>query len=235
MRVIEAHRVNLRSLSPRPELGEGPAPRSLGSITPREDFVAAFSRIVGGVFIIGGREPGSNYHTGEIWMISEEPAPTLVEVPGYELRYVQAATVGSDDRMLWILDHGYNANWEYVARLVRINLISLEHEVVFEGARNGYSDKQWLTVDHDGKVLLTASIGWADWHATVRFEADPYVMGTAVPAAMHTGQGALLAPPIVDANGYLYTTTDAQGLVVPVQVPELPPPSPNGINLEFIL
>jgi len=114
---------------------------------------------------------------------------------------VMAATVGTSDHMLWILDEGYDPVAGWVARLVRISLWTFEHEVVWEGPRTGYNDTHWLTVDHDGQVLLTSSSQWLTSHITVRFEADPYVLGTAVPTAIYYGNGPLLTAPLVDADG----------------------------------
>jgi hypothetical protein len=64
-----------------------------------------------------------------------------------------------------------------------------------------------------------------DWHdgshETIRFEADPYVMGTAHPTAVHRGDYSLVVPPIVDDSGFLFVTKDSQGQVMLKRVKSL--------------
>jgi len=74
-------------------------------IPPRRDFVPVLSRILGTLFIVGGHaENGAN--TGEIWMVTNNASPVLLDVPGYAPRRVMAATLGLRDHMLWVLDEG---------------------------------------------------------------------------------------------------------------------------------
>jgi hypothetical protein len=207
--------------------------RATGTVA-LDDYEAVFSRVLGAVFIVGGREQGSNNRTGEIWMIKEGSTPTLLNVPGYLPRLVRAATVDLADQMLWILDRGNDPAWpgiNSVSKLVRINLRTLEHEVIWVGPSNWYFDNYWLTVDRDGQVLLTSSsLSW-DLYATMRIEADPYVLGTEVPTAEQYGYGRLVTAPMVDAEGYLFVAVDGQNGFQTLRVEELAPPSPNGISI----
>jgi len=213
----------------------GPTAQAI-CIPPRRDFVPVLSRVFGALFLVGGQtESGAN--TGEIWMVAGEGNPELLDVSGYEPRRVLAATVGVWDRMLWILDEGdepSTPNAGSTARLVRINLHSMEHGVVWEGMRQGNFDKHWLSVDDDGRVLLTSS-SQSSGHVTVKFESLPYVFHSVVPMAMHHGDGYLVIPPVSDDNGYYFAPLDAEGRFHPVSVPELGEDHPNGINLESYL
>ena len=80
-------------------------------------------------------------------------------------------------------------------------------------------------------MLFVASSTVWDMHATVRIEANPYSMTSAVPTALQYGVGTLMNAPLVDADGYSYLVVDDQGEIQPVRVTELDPPSPNGIHL----
>ena len=92
------------------------------------------------------------------------------------------------------------------ARLVRIDPSTGESELVWRGPRLGLFDRYWLAADRDGQVLLFSSSGILRKHVTVRFEADPYVLGTAHAVLARFEQGALLGAPLVDHFGYQFVT-----------------------------
>jgi len=210
--------------------------QTLSGISPRVGFVPVFSRLLGALFIVGGRANPSSPDLGEIWMVKDGANPVQIQVPGYTPMHVTAATIGSADKMLWIRDEGLSPCQTYpMARLVRINLQTLEHEVIAEGMRYPYFNKHWLTVDRDGHVLFVASSQAWDVHVTIRIEADPFQMNTAAPTALQHGVGTLMSAPLVDADGYFYVTQDAQGMMDSLRVPGLDPPSPNGIHLGSFL
>jgi hypothetical protein len=117
-----------------------------------------------------------------------------------------------------------------VIRLVRINLYSQEHEVIWEGSASWNYGTHWLTVDSDGQVLLTSSSWWAGY-TTMRIEADPYELGTAVATAQQFGSDPLVAAPVVDADGYWFVTVDDQNQFQSTRVQVLAPPSPSGISI----
>jgi len=223
--------LDLLSPNPGPLVGYGPLPRSTG-LTPRGGVFPVFSRTLGAVFLIRGNYGPNCQCSGDIWMVGEDPSPVLIDVPGYEPMTVMAATVGSADRMLWILDSRLDSQQSMmVSRLVRINLLSLEHQVIWEGPRNWDNFKHWLTVDRDGHVLLTASSWSMDYHNTIRIEAHPYVLGTEVPTAMQYGPGHLMVAPLVDSEGYFFVTRGPDDYLHTLRVPVLDPPSSNGIYL----
>ena len=84
-------------------------------------------------------------------------SPKLLTIPGYVPQTVRAATATAD-HMLWILDDDVEVKAGLIGyRLVRIDLYSLKHEVIFLDYKSGVFDSHWLSIDRDGQVLLTAS------------------------------------------------------------------------------
>jgi hypothetical protein len=166
-------------------------------------------------------------------MVKENTGPILLNVANYAPMQVRAATVGTADHMLWVLDSHINMQpgGSLLMRLVRIDLTSLEHEVIWDGPSNIYNSRHWLSLDRDGHVLLTAAGQGLSNYGTVRFEADPYVLGTAVPVAEHRAWGDLMTSPLVDDQGYFFVLTSGQGLLEHERVPALDPPSPNGLYI----
>jgi len=149
-----------------------PVPVLLDHITPINrykvaDLVAVISEDSGQVL-----SSGRSSYRGTIAMFALDPA----------------------DRMHWILDertHSRTPNNETPARLVRVDLFTLDHEVVWEGPRYGNFDKHWLSVDHDGQVLLTGSSEQTGIHVMVRIESDAHELGSTKAVAMQFGQGSL--------------------------------------------
>jgi len=142
------------------------------------------------------------------------------------------------DRTHWILDertHSQMASNGTTARLAPVDLYILDHEVVWQGPRYGNFDKHWLSVDHDGQVLLTGSSELTGMHVMVRFESDAHELGSTKAVAMQFGQGSLPAKPLVDEDGYFFPAQDAQGRFNPVRVQVLDQNHPNGISLESCL
>jgi len=114
-------------------------------------------------------------------------------------------------------------------RLGRID--SMEHSIVWEGTRHGNFDTHWLSVDSDGRVLLTGSGQASGTYATVKFESLPYVFHSVFPTALQIGQGYLVSPPVIDDKGYFFAPLDADGKFHPIRVPNLNENHPNGIQL----
>ena len=181
------------------------AARDLSSIPARTGFVPVLSRTLGALVLAGGTDV-SGQLTHELWMVPQWGEPFSLETPGYQPQEVLAATVATADGMLWVLDEYRAFGWLRLARLVRIDTLSGEHELVWQGPRLGLFDRHWLGVDRDGQVLLFGSSERFRKHVTVRFEATPFVLGTAQPRLMRFGRGDLLGEPLVDAHGYQFIT-----------------------------
>ena len=182
-----------------------PAARDLPAIAPRTEFAPVFSRTLGALVLVGGRDASGQW-TKEIWIVPEWGDPFLLATPGYEPNRVLAATVATTDGMLWVLDDRLVNGWLHMARLVRIDPLSGNHEVVWQGPHLGVFEQHWLGVDRDGNVLLFGSSKLVRKHVTVRFEATPFVLGTAKPDLMRFDQGELIGQPLVDSHGYQFVT-----------------------------
>jgi len=223
----------MQSRHPNAPFGNGPKNRQLPGITARTGYTPLFSRILGSVFIIGGSDVNGATH--EIWMVPDGALPTQLVVPGYQPYHVIAATIATSDRMLWILDQQPGSNNTWTARLVRINIRSMAHEIVWQGPRSWVFDSHWLTVDRDGQVLLTGSSSSTHTNVVIKFKSVPFSMGTAEPVLMQILGSTLLGPPVVDSNGYLLLMPSmlmqSLGGISSIRVPELLNDAPNGINL----
>jgi len=63
------------------------------------DFVPVFSRVLGAVFVVGGRFNANSPNLGETWMVPEGASAVQIVVPGYEPMHVVAATIGTADQI----------------------------------------------------------------------------------------------------------------------------------------
>jgi hypothetical protein len=227
--LAKPNQVDLQGPVPDETVGIGPMAQQL-PITPRREFVPVFSRVAGAVFLVGGIV-GANQYTGEIWVVAENTAPFALNVPGYQPKRVLAATVGSLDQMLWILDTHFEPQTGDMARLVRINLMSKTHEVIWQGRRMAYFDKHWLMADHDGNVLFVASAKAGSRHVAVRFEPHPNATDTITWTAIKFGVGSLVTAPLVDDEGLFLLTLSSNNKVIPARWPALDPVTPGSVNL----
>lgn len=203
---------------------------NLPGITPRTGFAAVLSRTLGAAVLAGGRD-SDGVPTHQTWMVPLEGSePFLLDTPGYQPVDVVAATVATSDGMLWVLDEVRPFAWLRMARIVRIDTLSGRHEMVWQSPRLGVFDRHWLAVDRDGQVLLFASSGRLKKHVTVRFEATPFVLGTAKPRLVRLGQGDLLGEPLIDAHGYQYITRRGNDRLDVQRIRSLDQPPHHGIH-----
>ena len=194
--------------------------RDLTGIGPRTEFVPVFSRTLGALLLVGGRGAGGQW-TRQIWMAPQWGDPFLVQTRGYRPEHVLAATVATSDGMLWVLDEQAERGWRRMGRLVRIDPLSGNVEVVWKGPWDTLFDRHWLGVDREGRVLLFGSSGRLHKHAIVRFEATPFVLGTAKGGCIRLGQGELVSQPLVDRRGYQLVTRAAGNRISSVRVDSL--------------
>jgi hypothetical protein len=127
---------------------------------------------------------------------------------------VRAAVWSYSGRQLWVLDEKTGQGGRRL-RLHRIEPYLGVAKLVFEWPRLGVVDDYWLTLDHDGQVLLAASSRARRIHALARLEATPFDGFGPVRASFTFGSKALAAPPIVDGAGYgLMLRIPKDGLVL---------------------
>lgn len=134
-----------------------------------------------------------------------------------------------------VLDEVRLFGWLRMARIVRIDTLSGRHELVWHGPRLGIFDRHWLSVDRDGQVLLFGSSARANKHVTVRFEATPFVLGTAEPRLVRFGHGDLIGEPLVDSHGYQYVTRRGRKHIDVRRIESLAEGAGHGIDLKECL
>jgi hypothetical protein len=169
----------------------------------REAFQPVYSRYLGRVFVVGGRDPANQAPRGDVWWQDAQGEAIWHRVPdqGYSVNRVLAATYSFRDDRLWILDEVKGPGGLKRARLVRLDPRTGEFEQIGQWLRLGLFNQHWLVVDKDGQVLLAASSDVARKHLVIRLDnRAPQVK----PTAIRLGQGALAYRPMVDQEGYSF-------------------------------
>jgi hypothetical protein len=169
----------------------------------REAFLPVYSRYLGRVFVVGGRDPTTQTPRGDVWWQDVQGEAIWHRVPdqGYNVNRVLATTYSFRDDQLWILDEVKGPGGLKRARLVRLDPRTGEFEQIGQWLRLGLFNQHWLVVDKDGQVLLAASSDVAKKHLVIRLDnRAPQVK----PTAIRLGQGALAYRPMVDQEGYSF-------------------------------
>jgi hypothetical protein len=169
----------------------------------REAFLPVYSRYVGRVFVVGGRDPATQAPRGDVWWQDAQGEATWHRVPdqGYSVNRVLATTYSFRDDRLWILDEVKGPGGLKRARLVRLDTKTGEFEQIGQWLRLGLFNQHWLVVDKDGQVLLAASSDVAKKHLVIRLDNRT---SQVKPATIRLGQGALAYRPMVDQEGYSF-------------------------------
>jgi len=148
-----------------PLAGHFPSP--VGPV-PSVDFAPIFSEAAGGVFVVGGHDPGTMEPTRQIefWPVGgAEWRRTLV--PDYAPENVLAATFSFADLRLWIVDW----RWDGSAREFRVTRVDPVFSTAQTVLRGEYHDVlPHIAVDLQGHVVLFASR--LDGFDAVRFRLD---------------------------------------------------------------
>ncbi len=171
--------------------------------TPRVEPLAAYSRSTRQLFVVGGRDPDTGSRLTDIARADVATGVWTRIVPkGVTLGQVLATTYSPRDRKLWILDT-LGAGRGATARLIRLDPGTGRAQTLGEWPRSGKFDKHWLILDRDASVLLATSSDMVNKHVVIHFDDT-----RPVPQADRTyaGQHALALPPVVDSEGYAFTT-----------------------------
>ncbi len=161
-----------------------------------------YSRSAQRLFLIGGIQEET--YTGGLWMrpiATGEEGEAWEEVSlEYTFHQVLAATYSPRDERLWVLDLD-----DAAVRLVRVHPRTGHHRVMHTWERSSGWDRQWLSVDQDGWVLLFSSNATSREHAIARLSisSDP-PDGELVVDAFEERSRKLYYPPVVDMKGYTY-------------------------------
>jgi hypothetical protein len=129
-----------------------------------------------------------------------EPVTTNGYVPGQVL----AASYSYFEKKLWILDEvNFAGHWGAKRRIVRLDPETGAAETLAVFPRLGLFEDYWFRVDRDGSLLLFASSPKAKKHVIARLGV---AQGKLQIFGVRLGQGALVAPPTVDMEGYWLVT-----------------------------
>jgi hypothetical protein len=195
----------------RATIDEGPRAAALGNDerapAPRESFQAVYSRATARLFVIGGKDPIAHAPLGDIWFRSIDSGGTWVGVrTAYHPANVLAATYSYLEGRLWILDEVVKHPHKTVARLVTLDPLTGEMNVVGEWPRLTHFDAHWLLLDKDGSVLLAASSRKLRLHAVLRF-----VHNGSGARLLRLAQGFMPFSPVIDLAGYGFVVQDKSG------------------------
>jgi hypothetical protein len=183
-----------------------------GSPAPREGFAAVFSRSEDRAFVVGGQHPVTSEPLGDIWTRPvEAPGPwRAVDLGGFEVGTVLAATWSYVDHRLWVLDEVLDGGIS-TARLYRVEPYDGRVRLVGPWPRLGDYDRHWLVLDRDGQVLVVASSEALKGHAVVRLEATAFQPTAALRASCKLRPKALALAPFADPWGYSFAWATANG------------------------
>jgi hypothetical protein len=172
----------------------------------RTGFASVFSRLAGGVFTIGGSSSGRALN--EVWFHALDTGWRRIDVKGATLGTPVAATFGSNDQQLWVLDRVRGLFGVESVRLLRIDPTSGQTSVLSSWLRLGVYDRQWLSLDKHGDIVLTSSSSSLNNFGSARLTPS----GTSATATgMQLQVGKLEAPPFADRYGYAYLVQQPSG------------------------
>ncbi len=191
--------------------GNSPSP------APRSDFAAFFTRVGGGVYLIGGTSAfGVPLH--DVWFQPVGRDWQEVTFSGPPLGDVDAATLSFLDRRLLIVDRVREQRGAERARILRVDPVASTSQVLFT-TRARHGDRlAFLSVDRDGSVLLAVSNLRSKKTKLVRLD----ISGNAFRVSrVHVGRGVLTRPVIVDEHAYGFAVVNEDGSVRIVRKPDL--------------
>ena len=158
----------------------------------REGLRAVYSRQLGELFLVGGRDDAGE-ERGDIAAYDLENDAWRTLAPSYALGTVLAATYSFTDRSLYVLDQPNI----FVVRLLRIHALSGETEKLAEWQPLPF-ERHSLSSDLDGRVLLLLSD--EDGHALFRIGLES---GAWAAEKLLQSRGDAVHPVVVDEHGYV--------------------------------
>jgi hypothetical protein len=189
------HQMNLAAST-----AEAPAPRAA--------FAAVYSKVDGRAFVVGGRTSNGDL-VSDIWTFwLDKQMWTRVPLRPGSLGDVVSATYSFRDRRVWILDVAPGDRRREALRLLRVDPITGEDEVVLTSRCNRTHERydyRGLTLDMDGNVVLFASSQKAQRHRIGVIEVGELGnrKGKKAKDAWLTKrrERALATPPFIDLRG----------------------------------
>ena len=165
--------------------------------SPRSRFVALYSAVRHGTFMLGGENGGQAEH--DVWFAPVGEGWTeITPVQGGSLQEVFAATYSFGDERLWILDAPSHGATGGQVRLVTLGIEKRDMEVVATWPHTRLTYSYGLSTDQDGGVLLQATNGSS---ASVIAK-----VGTSNFTKLDNESFALARAVAVDRHGYSFLT-----------------------------
>ncbi len=160
--------------------------------TRREGLRAVYSRQLGELYLVGGRDDAGE-ERGDIAAYHLESDTWRTLAPRDALGTVLAATYSFTDRSLYVLDQPNR----FAVRLLRVHALSGETEKLAEWQPLPFEQTS-LSTDVDGRVLFLLSS--EDEHALFRIGLKE---GAWVAEELLQGRGDAVHPVVVDEDGYV--------------------------------
>jgi hypothetical protein len=183
-------------------------PFSGGLPTPRSSFQTVLSRTAGAMFVLGGVAPVTQSSLTDIWMQVTGQRWAQLHLAGYSPHAILASTFSYADRHLWVLDElQFDSEQNLQIRLLRIDPFApsgATYAVVAVG-QPASSTSYFLSVDHDGALLLTAVSPSGTVLTRITAEAQPHIRVVRFEAAQ------LVRGPIIDDFGYSFILLQSDG------------------------
>jgi hypothetical protein len=168
---------------------------------PRKDFVTFYSAAAGGLFVLGGQDPLLGGARHDIWF--RALGNDWGRIDSFEPDEVVDATFSYADMHLYVLDRTGGGS---TARLTRLDMRSGRVEPLGQWSVGTSFERQWLTVDMDGAVLLATSSATQARVARLAISG-----GQAFAERIDVDEPALARAPVVDVGGYTLVGQEGDG------------------------
>jgi hypothetical protein len=180
------------------ELADPPPPTP--PPTPGTTNASVYSTTLGKLLVLRGQDT-PNTPPADLWVRSVRDARGYKQIPlNQPLGRLVSATFTPVDRKLWVLDDRQGKFGLGQTRLLRIDPVTGNVEVVATWPRLGVFQQRWLLTDRDGHLLVASSSAALRRHMLARIEVTPTVKVT----TLLLREGSLGTPPIVEPSGYRF-------------------------------
>jgi hypothetical protein len=186
-------------------------------VVPRTGFATAYARTLGIVFLVGGQgpvvDPNGSSIEGSVVAINVATGDRMpLPVVDYRPANVITATYSVRDNALWVLEEERKDGKRVSVQIARIGVLDGSVRFYRQTPRLNVYDKLWLTVDLDGRPILTGSSKSLSQY----FVHGLLERGTKLTCAwVHRGKKETLqSAPIVDSSGMRLIVSS--GEIVPV-------------------
>jgi hypothetical protein len=176
---------------------------------PTRGAALAYSRLERSLFVVGGNDPvsgrprGRIYHRGlvdDVWRtVNSTYRPVKVLASTYNFR----------DRNLYFLDERQvtgASGTQLQVHLVRLNWRTGVATTLHQWVRSTAWDRQYLTVDLEGQLLIGSGNTQSRLHAIARLRV---VNGTFTSLGRVSGNEAIMVPVVVDPSGFTVVLREA--------------------------